>query len=87
MVNGRMQGGLGVSSLLLILITILLVLQLFVVVGVVGAQMPHPLHGNCLKVLNIKIICLRIVNSFHGVFFILCFNEVFILKEHHNLLL
>jgi hypothetical protein len=82
-----MQGGLGVSSLLLILITILLVLQLFVVVGVVGARMPHALHGNCLKVLNITITCLGIVNSFHVVFFILCFNEVFILKEQHDLLL
>jgi len=36
MMSGRMQGGLGVSSWLLILIIILVVLQLFVVVGVVG---------------------------------------------------
>jgi hypothetical protein len=45
--------GLGMSSWLLIAITISVVLQLFSMAGVSGAQMSHQLHGNCLKVLNI----------------------------------
>jgi hypothetical protein len=57
MVCGKMRGGLGVSSWLLIAITILVILQLFSMVGVSGAQMSHRLHGNCLKVLNITMTC------------------------------
>ncbi|KAH8968006.1 hypothetical protein BDL97_03G107100 [Sphagnum fallax] len=49
MVSGKMRGGLGMSSWLLIAITILVVLQLFSMAGVYGAQMSHQLHGNCLK--------------------------------------
>ncbi len=51
------------SSWLLIAITILVVLQLFSMAGVFGAQMSHQLHGNCLKVLNITITCSGMVNS------------------------
>jgi hypothetical protein len=49
MVSSKMQGGLGMSSWLLIAITILMVLQLFSMAGVSGAQISHQLHGNCLK--------------------------------------
>ncbi len=58
-----MGGGLGVSSWLLMPITILVVLQLFSMAGVFGAQMSHQLHGNCLKVLNITMTCWGMVNS------------------------
>jgi hypothetical protein len=58
-----MQGGLGMSSWLLIAITILLVLQLFSMAVVSGGQLSHQLHGNCLKVLHITITCSGMVNS------------------------
>ncbi|CAK9220589.1 unnamed protein product [Sphagnum troendelagicum] len=58
MVSGKMGGGLGVSSWLLIAITILVVLQLFCMAGVSGAQMSHQLHGNCLKDQNNFFECL-----------------------------
>jgi hypothetical protein len=57
MVSSKMQGGLGMSSWLLIAITILMVLQLFSMAGVSGAQMSRQLHGNCLKVLNTTQLC------------------------------
>ncbi|CAM6027657.1 unnamed protein product [Sphagnum balticum] len=57
MVSGKMGAGLGVSSWLLIAITIIVVLQLFSMAGVSGAQMSHQLHGNCLKVLNVTMTC------------------------------
>jgi hypothetical protein len=58
MVSGKMGGGLGVSSWLLIAITISVVLQLFSMAGVFGAQMSHQLHGNCLKDQNDLFECL-----------------------------
>jgi hypothetical protein len=58
MVSGKMGGGLGVSSWLLIAITISVVLQLFSMAGVFGAQMSHQLHGNCLKDQNDFFECL-----------------------------
>ncbi|CAK9221899.1 unnamed protein product [Sphagnum jensenii] len=58
MVSGKMGGGLGVSSWLLIAITILVVLQFFSMAGVFGAQISHQLHGNCLKDQNDLFECL-----------------------------
>jgi hypothetical protein len=58
MVSGKMRGGLGVSSWLLIAITILAFLQLFSMAGVSGAQMLHQPHGNCLKDQNDLFECL-----------------------------
>ncbi|CAK9220591.1 unnamed protein product [Sphagnum troendelagicum] len=57
MASSKMGGGLGVSSWLLIAITILVVLQLFSMAGVSGAQMSHQLHGNCLKDQNDLFEC------------------------------
>ncbi|CAM6050153.1 unnamed protein product [Sphagnum compactum] len=58
MVSSKMRGGLGMSSWLLIAITILVVLQLFSMAGVSGAQMSHQLHGNRLKDQNDLFECL-----------------------------
>ncbi|CAK9221901.1 unnamed protein product [Sphagnum jensenii] len=57
MVHMRSRG-LGVSSWLLIVITILVVLQLSTMVGVSGARISRQFHGNCLKHQNDLFECL-----------------------------
>ncbi|KAH8968004.1 hypothetical protein BDL97_03G106900 [Sphagnum fallax] len=57
MVCMRSQG-LGVSSWLLIVITILVVLQLSTMVGVSGARISRQFHGKCLKHQNDLFECL-----------------------------